>query len=460
MNRTLILVLLLALVVRLALWSWFSQCHTLHDDEKDYNQLAKALVERGEYAFYPGKPISLRPPLYPAAVACIYSIAGSENLQAVRLFQIGLSLLTAFLVFELGKELYSREVGVAAAAFYSFYPSLLIYNNLVLTETQFTLLLVAFCVAAVKGLNKQSLAWIMLAGVLLGLAALTRSVLWMFPPVLALFLLVVWPAKVPQRLVAAGLLVMAFACVVAPWAVRNTRLQRTFTAVDCMGGRNFMMGNYEHTPVFRSWAAIGIQGEQAWNSYVYRANPGPSGGWSQGQLDKLAAKEGMKFVLAHPGLTLQRDIVKFFDFWGLERETVSGALQGYYGRIPAWGVAMFACAVLGAYIALLFSGVFGAATLPPQKVTAHWLLLLVILYTCGIHSVVFGHSRYHVPLIPIIVVYAAALCVDWRLVWSQRTTLRFHAATAVCLILLAGWGTLFVLQDADRLQHLLQAASL
>jgi hypothetical protein len=31
---------------------------------------------------------------------------------------------------------------------------------------------------------------------------------------------------------------------------------------------------------------------------------------------------------------------------------------------------------------------------------AHWLILLIILFVTAIHSIVFGHSRYHLPLVP------------------------------------------------------------
>ena len=43
-------------------------------------------------------------------------------------------------------------------------------------------------------------------------------------------------------------LLLGCGLVVAPWAVRNTRLHGVFTVVDTMGGLNLLMGNYAHTP--------------------------------------------------------------------------------------------------------------------------------------------------------------------------------------------------------------------
>src|SRR5262249_41874156 len=137
-------------------------------------------------------------------------------------------------------------------------------NNLLLTEVLFTFLLCAFSLLLILGLRRSSLTAVGGAGVLLGLAALTRSVVWLFPPVLALFLVLTFQGGWRRRFLAAAVPVAAFAVVLAPWAIRNTRLQQTFIAVDVMGGRNFMMGNYRYTPLYRSWAAIQLPGEQSW----------------------------------------------------------------------------------------------------------------------------------------------------------------------------------------------------
>src|SRR5260370_582237 len=80
---------------------------------------------------------------------------------------------------------HSRRVGVWLAGLFGVYPSLLGFNTLLLTEVQFTFLLCGFCSSLARALRRESYAMLGLAGLLLGLAALTRSVLWLFPPVLS-----------------------------------------------------------------------------------------------------------------------------------------------------------------------------------------------------------------------------------------------------------------------------------
>jgi 4-amino-4-deoxy-L-arabinose transferase-like glycosyltransferase len=455
-RTALVWILLLGTAVRVALWAGFQHVPPHTWDEQEYNTLAKNLLAYGEFGFKPGDPLSLRPPLYPAFLAGVYALFGVENFQAVRLLQVALSLLTVLLVYDLGCTAFSRRVGLWAAGLCCFYPSLIGYTDLILTETLFTCLLCGACALLARALRRPTLAVLAGAGVVLGLAALARSVVWLFVPVLAVFLLVALRGGWRTRLAGAAVLVLAFAVTIAPWSVRNTRLQKTFVAIDVMGGRNFLMGNYTYTPLYRSWDTIGLTGEDWWAqvcqlpSYVEPE--------TQGQVDKLALRLGLQFVKDNPGLTLRRDVVKFFDFWGLERELVAGAAGGSFGPVPRPVVLLLALVIVGAYVATLFAGIFGAALVPPADWRPHAFALLLIAFVCGIHTLVFAHSRYHLPVMPLVLLYAASALVSARAVWQQRGSWRFRLACGLVCVLVAGWAWLFVAVDLERYRNALQAA--
>src|SRR5262249_20085940 len=150
--------------------------------------------------------------------------------------------------------------------------------------------------------QRESIRYLWLAGVLIGLGALTRSVLWLFPPFVGLLLLVGLRTSLKLRLVGIGSLVLGFALTIAPWAIRHTLQEKTFIAIDTMGGRNFMMGNYRYTPLYRAWDAISLQGEQYWYPELLTTHPEAAQA-TQGQRDKLALQHGLQFVRANPGLT-------------------------------------------------------------------------------------------------------------------------------------------------------------
>lgn len=408
-------------------------------DAKDYNGLAIRLVETGSYQDASGQLTSLRPPLYPFLVSVLYRGFGLENWTAVRVAQVLVSLLTLLLVYQLGKDLYSVRVGLWAAAGYCFYPTLLGMNNLLLSETLFTFFFIAAMLLAVQSVSQPSLSKALGMGVCLALGALTRSILWLFSPLFCGLLLLAIQAPWRKRILTAGMALATFLLVIFPWAWRNTQLHRTLVIIDVMGGRNVMMGNYEYTPLERSWATISdVTGEKAWHTVLAQHTPGYSQ-LTQGQIDKAAMKSGIRFFFSHLGLSIQRSIVKFFNFWQLERTFAAGMAQGLFGEIPKLTFFAVSLVICGSYALVLFLAIFGAGLAPPTNRWSHIVLLFGIAFSCLIHSVAFAHSRYHLPLIPILLVYAAAAVVQWKVIWAKRTSWAFAVASISCVVLVASW---------------------
>ncbi len=441
-TQILTVILALGIVVRIGLLLAWGNAPPVIVDAQDYQGLAARLAESGSYVDANGNLTSLRPPLFPAIVAQFYRVLGSDSYWAVRIFNILLSLATVVLVYQLGRQVYSPEVGIVAAAAYCFYPSLLGFNNLILSEVLFTFFATAGVLLSVRLLRAVTLLDAVGLGLCLGLGSLTRSVLWMFAPCLAIALVFGGRGPLPRRLLTAGVTLAVFAVTIAPWVYRNTRLQETFTVIDDMGGRNVMMGNYEYTPLERSWATIDlVTGERSWDRVVarQRAAEGQTGPLTQEQLDKAAMRYGVKFFFAHPALSLQRCVVKFGNFWQLERTLAAGARQGLFGEWskPAW-IALSAV-VCGSYALTMFAAILAVWVTPPADWRTHVLLLLWIAFPCAIHTIAFAHSRYHLPLIPILLVYGAASLVGRDQLRQRIGSWQFYAACLLCTLLVAGW---------------------
>src|SRR5205814_3912793 len=137
---------------------------------------------------------------------------------------------------------------------------------------------------------------------------------------------------------------------------------------------NAMMGNYEYTPLDRSWATIDlVQGEQAWHRVLARETPGYYQ-LTQGQMDKLAMKHGVRFAVRNPILTLERDLVRFFNFWQLERTLIAGAVQGFFGDLPKAAILSAALFICGSYATAIFLSLFGVLMASPGDRRIHCLL--------------------------------------------------------------------------------------
>ena len=446
------LALAFGLVLRLGILLNTSDLRTPITDEAQYTQLADNLVAGNGMAWAPGLPTSIRPPLYPGLLALVWSVAGPDNFQAVRVVQILLALATTALVYRLGARLYSPLVGRLAAALFWLYPSFIFFNFLILTETLFTFWLVAFVLASVVLVQTAGLPIALACGVSLGLAALTRSVLWPLPLVLCPLLVLLTRAPLARRLAIPVLVFAGYAAVVGPWAVRNTRLQGVPTVVDTMGGINLRMGNYEYTPDDRMWDAVALTGPRNWLHGYEPAYPGQP--VTEGTKDKWAQRKAIEYMREHPAETVRRSFIKLADFWGLEREFVAGVQKGIYAP-PLWFTAIAAAAMLAVYGFVAIAGVAGLWLASPKDWRAQALVLLPMLVILAGHVAAFGHSRYHLPLIPMLGIYGTALVAERvpSFTWSARPT--FVAATATVAALVAIWIRQVALVDLPRISSLL-----
>lgn len=189
-----------------------------------------------------------RTPLYPLFIAGVIALVG-EDLQALGFVQHLLGLLTAVLTYFLGRALFGRVAGFAAGLLVGLSGPLLLYEHYVMAEPLFIPLLLGFALAvtrAVKSwssgpqsahrerLGRRALLWLILAGVLLGLAALARPVGQAALIVLPVAFLA---ASRSWRTAALSTLVVAvgFAGIMAPWMARNYVRNGSFESAGALG---------------------------------------------------------------------------------------------------------------------------------------------------------------------------------------------------------------------------------
>jgi 4-amino-4-deoxy-L-arabinose transferase-like glycosyltransferase len=450
----LLLILGVGFLIRLALFYTTRDTGLMIVDEQHYHTLARNLLHGHGFAWEPGLPTSLRPPMYPFFISLVWMVTGTESIQLVRAVQIFLSLINVLVLYRLGDLLFGRRIALLAAAGVCFYPSLLAFNVLLLSEVLFTLFLTLVALGYVVLLKTEEspVAWA--TGCVLGLAALTRSVLWPFPVVLCPLAFFSIRGSRWRRFRLALYLLLGYAVVVAPWAMRNTRLQGVFTVIDTMGGLNLRMGNYEHTPLNRAWDAITLTGEKSWAHELRQEHPDAST-WTEGRKEKWAQRKALMYMLENPSTTIERAVVKFFHFWGLERTIIAGWQQGLY-QPPRWFSIVGTLLITAAYVLTMLLASLGFFLAPPLNGRAHLFLVLVVVFISGIHTVVFGHERYHLPLIPLLLLYAAAAVGErsWR--WLGQGIRTAAAPAIACIALLFSWGHEVFVVDVHRIKDLLE----
>lgn len=241
-NRWLLVVLfLVAVLLRLAAIHWLAGAP--ERDELDNHRLAVNLLAGEGYAVTPGHPATYLPPVYPAFIASVYALSRPDY-RIVWYAQAALNASLVFLLFHLGRLLFSESVGYLAAGAHALHPSFEIVTTLY-RENVLILLLVALCYCLVRGIKEGGSGIFVLAGGVTGLLVLTNPV-YLFLP-----LSIIAGASLDRRLrpCLRRLLVVALVPVVMwlPWQARNSLHPEGHAEADAYQHLALMFGHY---PVF------------------------------------------------------------------------------------------------------------------------------------------------------------------------------------------------------------------
>ncbi|MFH1184219.1 MAG: hypothetical protein V1755_04170, partial [Chloroflexota bacterium] len=400
---------------------------------------------------------TFRAPLYPAFLAVIYMAfgAGEDRFLAARFVQAGLGAILSLLTYAAALRLLegqfrsndavqkaARSAGVMVAA----YPMLVLFPLGLATENLFFPLVLASVLTLLALARRHSLptgagrppapqiAVTVVAGVLLGLSALTRSVI--VPFALAAFLWIWLDLRRPRTAVLAAL---AFGCTIAPWVARNSVLSGRPTGIETSMGYNLYLGYHpDSTGTFTFGPSLDLLPIL-----------------DDGVRDQVGIQAALKFMRDDPArfpyLALRR-LGHFFDLeWRAFAYFYSNGLLGPLAT-PVLFLVLGALGVPFAFLAA--SALFGATTLGRSSQTT----LLVLLFAAYLapHILILSEERFHVALVPFLAVLAAAAWVKRGAAPRAQPLSLWLAAAGVALLVLnwcsqlvRNWPTLVRLMGAS-----------
>jgi 4-amino-4-deoxy-L-arabinose transferase-like glycosyltransferase len=230
-----------ALALRLAVVAVTPTYRPLHDDAS-YVRVARWLLIAGHYPGHhlPGRGWEVsayRPPGWPAALWATFRVFGQDILVA-RLLTAGLGAVAVVLVALLAGRLFGPRAEVATGALGVVSPLWLAVDATLESEALFIALVAAAACLALEVRRSGRPAPLVAAGVLAGLAALTRTNGLLVVPAIAL--LARPPGGDAARL---AIPLVAATLVVAPWTVRNAHEVHAFVPVSTETG-NTLAGVY------------------------------------------------------------------------------------------------------------------------------------------------------------------------------------------------------------------------
>ncbi|MFH1681113.1 MAG: tetratricopeptide repeat protein [Candidatus Eisenbacteria bacterium] len=393
----------------------------------------------------------LRQPGYPYFLSLVYLLFGT-GYHVPRIIQMGLGLVSALLAFLFARRLYGPGVALILAAFMSFYWIFIFFEGELLS---LALLICLFCLLLyilTKWIETHKTRYPFIAGLVLGLACLVRPTVLTFLPVLVFWSL--WVTRRNGRLrtglfTVVGLL-MGTALSIAPATVRNYRVAKDFVLISSNGGINLFIGNNEAATGLFSRNVPGF-GEFG-NCFDYPAivrNLEQHVGrrLKASEVSAYFTREALRFIRENPIGFAKLTAKKAGLFWGSREITHNKAVwcarqnSSVLRNTPGNFSVVLALGAVGLGLMLLDrrrerTGREESATISANRKWEMSVLLLglVVVYFLSVLPF-FSTSRYRVPVIPFLLLFAAYGV--WRIcvfIWT-RDLRRGFAWLAVVAVL-------------------------
>lgn len=406
--RWLVAILVLAAVPRIA-WVLYAARHPQELHDPTFFFLFAGQIAQGDgYTLPDGSPTAYYPVGYPAALGGVFALVWHtpipDNLRlAAGFFQVFLGVATVGLAFEAGRRLCSPAVGLLAALLLALFPNLIFHTATYLSETLFNFLVLAALVVLLSGdwRERRLEPWrLVLFGALLGLSALVRPISLLFLPLLPAAW---WVAGFGWRRWAgypAAVLVVT-AAVIAPWSIRNIIVMDAPVVISTNLGDNLCIGHNPNAPGFFHLPSC-LEGYEHLErpEYEVRRND-----------DNI--ERAIRFAREHPLFELKLLSRKAYYTWRHDHDGL-GAVESYGDdRFLPSGLRTALERVADGYFFVVISlGGLGLVGLAWPLEARRLFFLLALLALAGIPLVFFGDARFHVPVMPLLVVAAAWLVVE------------------------------------------------
>lgn len=294
-KKGLYLILALALFLRVAAFisyeSWEPKekdARVLKYDAEQYDLLARSLLE-GHYngnAFWA--------PGYPVYVSAVYAVFGTHP-WVVLLTHCLIGTLSVWLIFLIGRDIFSAKTGLIAALLMAVEPHQILYTQVFYTETLFIAVFLGSSYFILRFMRDEKLLYLIFSAILLAFAVYIRPA--------GNYLFVVWSIVLIYRFYKNWRQALKFVLtlnvlillVMSPWFYRNYTLHGNFGHTT-NGGYNilyvFAASIYENQYGIEKevvldslWREVQRSGKDISNPFV---------------LDQVEKEIGMKIIKDHP----------------------------------------------------------------------------------------------------------------------------------------------------------------
>ncbi|MEZ5292383.1 MAG: tetratricopeptide repeat protein [Vicinamibacterales bacterium] len=411
--------------------------HVLLGDGLSYDRWAREIAS-GDWL---GRDVFYQAPLYPYLLGALYWIAGPDVL-AVRLLQVLLGAVAAVLLGLATARLFGRRAGIVAGLMLGLYPPVVFSDGLV-QKSALDILLVCTAAwlmapliadrdaatAAPSGAGARgAVRWLSL-GLALGALMLTRE-----NAAVLLAAVVAWAlidaSLAGPRAWRAGLVVAGAALVLAPVAVRNALVGGEFHLTTSQFGPNFYIGN--HAGANGTYTSLRPRRGNATyerQDAVDMAEAAAGRTVTPAEVSSYFTTRALEDIRADPRGWLALLGRKTALLWN----AVEIADSDDQYTAAEWSPLLRVTGTVWHMGVLAPLAVLGVVVTWPRRWTLWPLYLLIATYASSV-VLFYVFARYRLPLVPLLVVFAAPGLVEAPRHWR---TARGPARAAVAGLVVA-----------------------
>jgi len=373
-------------------------------DAHEYDRWAQEIAA-GDWL---GKEAFYQAPLYPYFLALNY-VAFGHDLLAVRVVQVVLGSLACVLLAAAGVRFFSFRVGIAAGLLLAAYPMAIFFDTIIQKSVLDLLLMtLVLWLLALLSQTPSMQGWFLI-GVALGLFALTRENALVLLPVIGVWLWIHFRGESSRRRLQWSLLLVGgLALVLFPVGLRNRLVGGEFYITSSHFGPNLYIGNHEgangqfiplrwgrSTPELERHDAT----ELAELALGHKATPHEvSRYWTDRVIDYIRREPGAWLKLMGRKWFLTWNAAEMVDAEGVDTYREYSSLLHLLSRIFHFGVL---CPFAAVGIAASW-----------RRRDQLWILYLIVLSMAVSVSLFYVFARYRFPMVPVLILFAAAAIVE------------------------------------------------
>lgn len=375
-----------------------------HGDQYSYWYYGREIAAgRGYLSYVTGEASAYYPVGYPLLLASwfwaadLLHIPGGDPI-LVGVLQATLGAVTVWLVHVVGAATFGRRVGLVAAAVLAVFPSVVYAAATYSVESAFIALTLATLAIAVTHDWSTPPSW-QRAGALAVTFAAAVMVRPFALPSLAIVALAAWRGRgwrAAAKVV--GTMIGVLALVATPWVIRNEVRFGAFIPFSTNLGDTMCMSRFPGSTAEFSWAV-----------HEWCADPDLPEHVRSGENIKMA----LRFIRAHPDEEARLIVARFREMMAHDHESLSEAAS-VHGTIGGRAFTWLARLADWTFVIASASALVGVALLGRRRLaeTNVQSVLLTAGYLLAIPLGLWGAVRFHAPLVPFIVLFAAFAGVE------------------------------------------------